>query len=214
MLSLFYIYVKKILYIFLINILLIAVCQANVFCAPKTVGKSKHALICKSHFKDERVTFMTLLSNVSLMTNAPLTVLNVTQNMWQDRIYTCKNKACIQQELSLRTDELNELASLNQSLTKHFIKYNQGAIAKPHTLIQIHQLDKNRIKIEGISYKNLNQHTNHHTFLAYSPSSQSIDILNNEDSCKYHFQVEKAILNITSEQKQCQQFVGVYRLYD
>lgn len=194
--------------------LFMSIAQASLLCQPKAFSKKNHALVCKNSFNIERATFSQVFNNVVLMTNAPLTVLQATQHMWQERIYACKNKACVQQEFNLRTDELNALASLNQSLTKHFIKYKQGVIAKPHTLIQIHQLDKNKIKIEGVAYQNLNQHAGHHTFLAYSPSGQQIEILNNEDNCKYRFQIEKAILSIASEQKQCQQFAGIYRLYD
>ncbi|MFT4020625.1 MAG: hypothetical protein QM666_03810, partial [Acinetobacter sp.] len=115
---------------------------------------------------------------------------------------------------------LNAFSSLNQSLTQHFIKYESGKIAQQQVHLQVHQLDQDRIKIEGIAYRSPNNATERQTlsFMAYRNSENKNEVVNNETSCKYQFNFQKAILTVTllkdQPKKFCDRFVGIYQLYD
>ena len=43
---------------------------------------------------------------------------------------------------------------------------------------------------------------------------QKSEILDNEHNCKYQFNFQKALLNVKTQQKGCERFSGIYRLYD
>lgn len=82
--------------------------------------------------------------------------------------------------------------------------------------LQVHQLTKDKIKIEGIAYRNPNNKLETQTipFLAYTTTEKKDEIIDNEHDCKYQFNFNKAILSVKTKQKGCERFVGVYRVYD
>lgn len=174
------------------------------------------ALFCKDNYKTQRDQVSNLLDTTQQTTNAPLHLINETQNLWLHRIYKCKADKCIQNELSSRIDELNTYSSLNQSLTQHFFKYTQGKVATPNTYLQIHQLDQKRIKVEGLSYTHKHHEKGQHFLIAYSNNTtkESIQLKNTDDQCIYELKQSKALLTLKSDQPTCQHFSGVYRLYD
>ncbi|MEB3766307.1 A1S_1983 family putative colistin resistance protein [Acinetobacter sp. MD2] len=182
--------------------------------------KAKPRLLCNAETLKQKQQLNQLLFNTYLSTNAPPRLIIDTQILWQKRIQQCKNKRCIQQQFETRSDDLNSYSSLNQNLTQHFIQYKNGQTADPQVHLQIHQLDQNRIKIEGIAYRNPNNHRNKQSvaFLAYQNQDQKNQVTNNETACQYGFNFQKAILTIRLIKNQphqsCDRFVGNYRLYD
>ncbi|WP_227539715.1 hypothetical protein [Acinetobacter sp. MB5] len=179
-----------------------------------------HPSYCKTQYKAEVQQINKLYLTSSLITNAPLRLLQDTQNMWRTRLSECKNKSCISQQFDLRSEDLNAYSSLNQSLTQHFIKYHHGQIAQPHTYLQIHQLDQNKIKIEGWVYRNPNASLDKlsFAFLSYLNNAKKTKVTNNETTCQYQFNYQKTLLQVTSTNhvthKNCNRFTGTYRLYD
>ena len=101
-------------------------------------------------------------------------------------------------------------------MTQHYLKFEHGAIAKQPVHLQVHQLSKDKIKIEGIAYRSPNNRIETQTisFLAYTTPDQKQNITDNENNCHYQFNFQKAILSVKSESKACNRFVGVYRVYD
>jgi len=89
-----------------------------------------------------------------LITDAPVRLIQDTQRLWLDQVTQCKSLNCYKRQFDLRLEDLNFYTSMNQSLTQHFVKYEHGSMAKAATQLQVHQLSKDRIKIEGISYRN------------------------------------------------------------
>lgn len=151
-----------------------------------------------------------------LITDAPLRLIKDSQQLWSQRTAQCKSQSCYEQQLDQRIDQLNFYTSINQTLTQHYLKFEQGKMADQAVHLQIHQLSKDNIKIEGIAYRNPNNAPDKQriSFLAYSTVSEKNNITDNENDCKYHFHYQKAILKVTTEQKGCERFTGVYRLYD
>lgn len=76
--------------------------------------------------------------------------------MWLRQTQQCKTNSCIQQQFDVRGDDLNFYASLKQTLTQHYLKFENGHIASQPVHLQIHQLAKDKIKIEGLAYRNPN----------------------------------------------------------
>ncbi|MCF9034460.1 A1S_1983 family putative colistin resistance protein [Acinetobacter nectaris] len=176
---------------------------------------SKKPLFCRDSFQEDRDNLTTLFRNTQKSTNAPLNLVNDTQNLWLKRIYSCKEKTCITHEISLRTDELNTYASLNQSLTQHFFQYSHGKIISPNHYLQIHQLDQKRVKIEGFAYSSKHHHKGQPYLTAYATNTANqIVFKNTEDQCIYSIKIYKALLTLSSEQPECHQYSGIYRLYD
>lgn len=171
---------------------------------------------CHSQFSTEREALRLKQQTASLVSDAPLKLLNDTQDMWLTRLNQCRSITCTQQQFEQRMDELDLYTSLNQSLTQHFIRYEQGEIAQPMVHLKVHQLDKSNLKIEGVAWRNPNNRiqTQQISFLAYSSTKQKNQIRNNEQKCDYSFDFQKAILKVTSEQDGCERFNGIYRLYD
>lgn len=182
--------------------------------------KTHQHLLCRANTLELRQQLNQLLFTTNMTTNAPTRLIQDTQVLWQNYIEQCKTKKCITQQFDARSEELNSYASLNQSLTQHFIKYQQGQILQPQVHLQIHQLDQNRIKIEGVAYRNPNNNKARQSisFLAYRNQNQKNEIINNETACKYSFNFQKAILTVsllqTQPRKYCERFVGIYQLYD
>ena len=126
------------------------------------------------------------------------------------------NTAAMKKTCDQLLDDLNIYISLNQSLTQHYLKFEQGQMAKQPIHLKIHQLTKDRIKIEGVAYRTPNYRAETQTipFLAYTTTETKSQITDNEHDCKYNFNYSKAILTVSTEQKGCERFSGIYRLYD
>lgn len=172
--------------------------------------------ICTDQFKDARQKLDTQSMTAFLISDAPQRLLIDTHKLWFNRLQQCKSLSCYQQQMDFRIDDLNFYTSLNQSLTQHYLKFEHGDIAKQPVHLQVHQLSKDKMKIEGVAYRNPNNRIETQTisFLAYTSPDQKQNITDNENDCKYQFNFQKAILSIKSESKTCQRFVGVYRVYD
>lgn len=172
--------------------------------------------ICANHVKELRKELNSKSLTAYLVTDAPLQLLNDTQALWLSQIKQCKTNQCIKQQFSVRFDDLNFYTSLNQSLTQHFLKFENGIIATQPVHLQIHQLGKDKIKIEGIAYRNPNNKTDRQTFsfLAYTSPDKKNEITDNEHDCHYQFDFQKSLLVVKTQQKGCERFSGIYRLYD
>lgn len=192
----------------------------TTFAKDPICGSSSHTLlnkpICSEQLKNTREKLFEQYFTAYLVTDAPLRLLEDTQKLWQFRLEQCQKLSCFQQQLDSRLDDLNLFISLNQSLTQHYLKYEDGKIARPAVHLKVHQLSKDRIKIEGVAYRSPKNRleTQVIPFLAYTTPEQKTEITNNENDCKYSFHYEKAILSVNSQQASCERFVGIYRLYD
>ena len=172
--------------------------------------------ICAENFTEWREKLTNHYMTAFLVSDAPVQLLEDTHTLWFKRLQQCKSSNCYKQQFELRTDDLNFYTSLNQSLTNHYLKFENGKIASQPVHLQVHQLTKDRIKIEGIAYRNPNNKLETQTipFLAYTTPDKKSEIMDNEHDCKYQFDFNKAILSVKTEQKGCERFVGVYRVYD
>jgi len=172
--------------------------------------------ICSKTFSESRKQLNNKYLSAYLVTDAPLQLLQDTQKLWSKHTQQCKSNSCFQQQFDLRTDDLNFYASLKQTLTQHYLKFENGRLAAQPVHIQVHQLAKDKIKIEGIAYRNPNNRKETQTIslMAYSSPEQKNEILDNEHNCKYQFNFQKALLNVKTQQKGCERFSGIYRLYD
>jgi uncharacterized protein len=172
--------------------------------------------ICSSAFEESRQHFHNQSLTAFLITDAPIQLLQDTHKTWYQRVKKCKSKDCLVQQFDFRVDQLNFFTSMNQSMTQHYLKYESGQLATSSVHLQIHQLSKNNLKIEGSAYRNPNNklETQMIPFLAYSTSQDKHQITNNESDCKYDFDFQKSILKISTLDKNCERFSGVYRLYD
>lgn len=178
--------------------------------------QSSTALICAQSLQEVRTKLDVQNFTAYLISDAPLRLLDDTHRLWLNRAQQCKSLDCYRQQFDLRLDDLNLYTSLNQTLTQHYLKFEQGNIAKQPVHLKIHQLSKNNIKIEGIAYRNPNNQTEKQSlgFLAYTTPEQKNQVINNETDCSYDFYFQKSILKVNSSQKGCDRFNGIYRLYD
>lgn len=174
------------------------------------------SLLCSERLSEPRNKLIDQYLTAFLITDAPLRLIQDTQQLWLNRLNQCKTAECYTQQLDARFDDLNIYISLNQSLTQHYLKFEQGQIAKQPVHLKIHQLSKDRIKIEGIAYRSPKNRieTQMIPFLAYTTPNEKTKITNNENDCQYQFTYSKAILSVKSDHKNCQRFSGIYRLYD
>ncbi len=172
--------------------------------------------LCSTPFDSLRAELNEKYLTAYLVTDAPIHLINDTHRLWYDRLRQCKNDDCLKQQFDVRFEDLNFYTSMNQSLTQHYLKYENGQISKQPIHLQVHQLSKDRIKIEGIAYRNLNNRkdTQIISLLAYTTPDKKNEILDNEHDCKYQLNFQKAILSIKTQQKGCERFTGLYRLYD
>lgn len=179
----------------------------------KTAAMNK---VCSASLAESREKLTDQYFTAFLITDAPVRLLQDSQQLWATRLQQCKTLDCFKQQFEWRLDDLNVYISLNQSLTQHYIKFEQGQIAKQPVHLKIHQLTKDRIKIEGLAYRNPNNRTEKQTvpFLAYTTPETKNQITDNENDCRYEFNYSKAILAVSSQQKGCERFTGIYRLYD
>ncbi|MPW44780.1 A1S_1983 family putative colistin resistance protein [Acinetobacter guerrae] len=172
--------------------------------------------ICSKNFMEARHELNNKFLVAYLISDAPIKLLYDTHSIWLNRLQQCKAQSCISQQFELREDDLNFYTSLNQSLTQHFLKFEHGKIAKQPIHLQVHQLTKDKVKIEGIAYRNPNNRNDSQTvpLLAYTAPDKKEQIFDNEHDCKYNFNFQKSILVVKTEQKGCERFSGIYRLYD
>lgn len=173
-------------------------------------------LACSAQYITERNAIEEKTLTATLITDAPLRLIEDTEKLWVNHLKQCKSFNCYKQQFDNRLEQLNFYTSMNQSLTQHYLKYENGEIAFQPIYIQIHQLTKNNIKVEGIAYRNPNNKLEKQIipFLAYSTTEQKNNITDNENDCKYQFNYSKSYLLVKTEQKNCERFVGIYRLYD
>ncbi|WP_456236997.1 A1S_1983 family putative colistin resistance protein [Acinetobacter baretiae] len=195
-------YVKKIASILAMYCLCTQAYASRSCSAPK---------LCEA-FKPQKEQLMALFQQTNFVSNAPRSILHITHSLWDKRIHLCKTPSCFTAQFNQRTHELNEFSTLNQTLTQHFIKYQDGKISTQQVYLQIHQLEQNKLKIDGYAY-HLPQLTQQH-FLAYSQNSNLTRIINNEDGCAYNIKLYKGLLSLHSDQKTCRIFAGNYRRYD
>ena len=75
---------------------------------------------------------------------------------------------------------------------------------------------KDKLKIEGLAYRNPNNRIETQTIslLSYSTPSEKNEIIDNEKKCQYQFDYQKALLVVKTKQKGCERFTGIYRPYD
>ncbi|MDO7218077.1 A1S_1983 family putative colistin resistance protein [Acinetobacter nosocomialis] len=192
-------------------------CSSLVFAESIDCSKSKTELkICSKTFSEAHKQLNNKYLSAYLVTDAPLKLLQDTQTLWFRHTQQCKTNSCFQQQFDVRGDDLNFYASLKQTLTQHYLKFENGHIASQPVHLQIHQLAKDKIKIEGLAYRNPNNRKDAQTIslMAYSSPEQKSEILDNEHHCKYKFDFQKALLVVKTQQKGCERFTGVYRLYD
>lgn len=191
-------------------------CQAQTISCNPVKHNAWSKMLCANDFKQQRSSLDEKFLTAYLVTDAPTKLLDETQKLWQKRIQQCKSKRCFEQQFELRGEELNFYTSMNQSLTQHFIKYNHGTVANPNVHIMVHQLSKDRLKIEGYAYLNPNNTPSQQqtTLLAYTTPNNKNQILDNDRRCSYKMTFYKAMLVVQSSQKECQRFSGHYRRYD
>lgn len=185
-------------------------------CSDGSPDRKASATLCSAPLTEFRQNLSSQYLTAYLITDAPLSIIQDTHQLWLNRLQQCKTVDCYKQQFDLRLDDLNTFISLNQSLTQHYLKFEQGHIARQPIHLKIHQLSKDRIKIEGLAYRSPKNRAETQTipFLAYTTPEAKTEITDNENDCKYEFQYSKAILHVSSQQKGCERFTGVYRLYD
>lgn len=172
--------------------------------------------LCIDAYASLRSEFNEKMLTTYLVTDAPLRLIQDTHQIWLDRSKQCKTTECVKQQFNFRIEDLNFYTSMNQTLTQHYLKFEQGQIAKQPVHLKIHQLTKDRIKIEGLAYRNPNNRADTQivSLLAYTTPDQKHEIIDNEHDCKYQLNFLKSLLQVNSKQKGCERFVGTYRLYD
>ena len=202
-------------YLSLIGILNISSAQAQPLECESSHSKNNDP-ICDSSFDDIRDELNERFLTTYLVSDAPTRLIQDTQLAWINRLQQCKTKACRNHQINSRIDDLNFYISMNQSLTQHFLKFENGQITPQLVHLKIHQLSKDRIKIEGTAYRNPNNRIETQTIplLAYTTTNSKNEILDNEHDCKYQLNFQKALLIVSSSQKNCERFNGIYRLYD
>ena len=178
------------------------IAQSKILCA-KALEKSRHSLNEK---------YLTAY----LVTDAPIRLIEDTQQLWLNQIMQCKSQSCFQKQFELRLDDLNFYTSMNQSLTQHYVKYENGRMVEPAVQLQVHLLSKDRIKIEGIANRNPNNRAESQSvsLLAYTSPEKKNEITDNNQKCKYQMNFQNALLVMKTQQTGCGHFTGIYRLYD
>lgn len=197
---------------------LVALACCSTFATASVIECQDHHRpgICASGLQESREKLNNHYLTALLVSDAPIRLLQDTQKLWLKRSQQCKQTRCYRQQIEQRVDDLNLYISLNQTLTQHYLKFEQGQISAQPVHLKLHQLGKDSIKIEGIAYRNPNNRVETQTinFLAYTTPQEKTQIIDNEHDCKYSFAYSKAILVVKTQQQGCERFSGVYRLYD
>lgn len=163
--------------------------------------------------------------NARLMSNAPQAVLIASQTGWEQFVQQCRTTRCIKRHFEQRINDLVMMTQLNQSLTQHFIAIHRHQMAKPFTTLQLQQLDKRKIKIEGLRYNDPNLTSTTYAksgvkkrsidyLRAYTTMDQMTQVIDLESKCRFKLNRTRYGLTFSSQDPQCQMFVGHYRLYD
>lgn len=199
----------------------LALLQQHVFagmpdCEKKLSGAFDQKVCSHQELKDLNQQIREKYLNAQLMSNAPLKLLETSNRAWEKYVKSCKSVQCIHREFEQRIDDLTFFTTINQSLTQHYIRYKSAAIDSQMTHIQLQQLDKNRIKIEGIQYRSPNnsEATRIAYLRSYSSPDHLTDITDLENKCIYSLIRTDHTLEFQSEDPKCQRFVGLYKLYD
>ncbi|KAA8735459.1 hypothetical protein F4V57_01265 [Acinetobacter qingfengensis] len=185
-------------------------------CSQKTVQRFD-GLVCKDkNLSSLNDVIKAKYLSAQLMSNAPLKLLKTTQIGWQHYVQECKTTRCIQQQFEQRINDLDLFTSMNQSLTQYFIRQNIEQRHTPLTQLQLHQLDKNRIKIEGIQYRNPNnaENTRVRYLRSYTSPDQFSQVIDLETKCKYSLERQGHLLKFSSKDGSCRYFTGIYKLFD
>lgn len=208
--------IKNLVSIYFIGLCATSIAQAQPLICHSSDSAQRYSKLCSEQLKELRTDFNEQLLTTYLVTDAPLRLIDDTQHIWSNRSQQCKSLQCFKQQFHLRMEDLNIYTSLNQTLTQHYLKYEQGKIAKSPVHLKVHQLSKDRMKIEALAYRNPNNRIETQTIplLAYTTPEKKNEILDNEHDCKYQLEFQKAILIIKTTQKGCERFIGTYRLYD
>lgn len=206
--------VKSILSVLSLSALCSTMTHATVLDCQQSSNRAKN--FCHERYNAQHEQLTNLSLTTLLITDAPHKLIKDTFDLWYQQILQCKHEQCLSQQFDARLDQLNFFTSLNQTLTQHYLKFEHGQMAKQPVHLQIHQLSKDNLKIEATAYRNPNNRleTQRIPFLAYSTVAEKTQIQDNENDCKYQFKYQKAILVVTSQQKGCERFTGIYRLYD
>ncbi len=205
----------------IVSVLFLGLCgsslaQAQPLRCERADSASITSKLCANNLKELRQDLNEQLLTTYLVTDAPLRLIDDTHQVWLGQSQQCKSLECFKQQFNVRIEDLNIYTSMNQTLTQHYLKYENGQMAKQAVHLKIHQLSKDRIKIEGLAYRNPNNRfeTRAIPLLAYTTPEKKNDILDNEHDCKYQLNFQKALLRVSSQQSGCERFVGIYRLYD
>lgn len=154
--------------------------------------------------------------SAQLMSNASLALLSLAHEDWIKYVKSCKNRQCIQQQFEQRLDDLTFIINMNQSLMQHFVRYDPQQKNQQMVTLQLQQLDKNKIKIEAMQYRNPNN--SEHQRIAYLRSYTSPDltetIVDLETKCHYSINRFGHVLEFKTEDQKCKRFIGIYRLFD
>ena len=145
--------------------------------------------ICSQQHSDNVQKLNNKFLTAYLVTDAPLQLLHDTQKLWLNQIQQCKSKTCFQQQFDLRFDDLNFYTSLNQTLTQHYLKFENGRLSELPVHLKIHQLDKDKLKIEGIAYRNPNNRIETQTMslLAYSTPEKKNQIIDKNKTSDFEY---------------------------
>ncbi len=179
-------------------------------------NKAQFKILCSKALEKSRHSLNEKYLTAYLVTDAPIRLVEDSQQLWLNQVTQCKSQNCLQKQFELRIDDLNFYTSMNQSLTQHYVKYENGRIAQPAVQLQVHLLSKDRIKIEGIASRNPNNRTDSQSvsLLAYTSPEKKNEIVDNNRKCKYQMNFQKALLVMKTQQPDCGHFTGIYRLYD
>ena len=183
----------------------------------KFASKRLYKLVCQDEqLKEHNEEIKAQYLQAQLMSNAPLKLLLLSQQQWENFVNKCKTKACISQQFEQRVDELVYLTSMNQSLTQHFVRYVNGKVDPQFTSLQIQQLDRNRIKIEATQFRNPNNSdTARYAHLRSYTTADALQEISDLDSrCQYKIERKFSILKLESDEENCKRFTGIYKLYD
>lgn len=183
----------------------------------KKLSSAFEQKVCRHEIlKDLNLQIKEKYLNAQLMSNAPLRLLETSNRAWEKYVKSCKTTQCIHREFEQRVDDLTFFTTINQSLTQHYIRYKSAVLDAQMTHIQLQQLDKNRIKIEGIQYRSPNnsEATRISYLRSYTSPDHLTDITDLENKCSYDLTRTEHTLEFQSEDPKCQRFVGLYKLYD
>ena len=72
--------------------------------------------ICSTHFDQQRNELNNKTLSAYLISDAPMQLLQDTQQLWLQRLTECKNKNCVEQQFELRFFDLGEILGIEREL--------------------------------------------------------------------------------------------------